>query len=200
MIGIINNKFVFALSELTYATNHIVVDKKTLAKYSQNTKEKEKGMNKEKRALLLVRMLDGVKDAWLALPGSAADCQLKLDLMIEYTDGEAAGIQIKSSLHGAEEHIAKELVVYKDRAYPVPGVLYFDDTENNLSILKGLAQIFGLRIRKDIREAVSLIKGAKWNGQVIPLMVVERLLSRKQLEDLGTLGLLIKVGREVKFR
>jgi hypothetical protein len=102
-------------------------------------------------------MLQGVESVQLAPTGSAADCLLKIDLVI-YPLNEPTkcwGIQIKSTQEQADVHAALGSVTYDGETWKVPAVIV--GTWSNYKILQELSRITRLPVEPCVEEARQLI-------------------------------------------
>ena len=161
---------------------------------------KDKGISKESRTVSLLKMLDGVKSVKLAKTGSAMDCELKADVMVELEDGRCGLIQVKSSRFFAEKHMEEnEIVEYNNELYDGPGVFWYEE-ESNLQALEQLSEMFKLPIRQDIVDALAICDKMVKGDMTLNMKIVIKMFGQPVFDAMCFLCRIhIQHGRDVKF-
>jgi len=124
----------------SYAVSKTALQRMKL-KNRYNTPEYTKGKATESLVReLLLNCFDGVEDVYLTPPGSRADDDLKVDLVVRTQGGHLFGFQVKSSECGARQHLQKDTEV------PVMWVNP-DNKAHRVAFIKGMAEYMAMYIQ-----------------------------------------------------
>lgn len=111
------------------------------------------GRPAEERTLsIVVNFLTLVDNAWLGEKGDRLDTGYAIDLVIE-TDGNAIGLQVKSSEAGAEKHLAKEPYYTHKKFGGFPDVIVAGPHRSGWDVLIQLSELTHIPINKRAEEA-----------------------------------------------
>ena len=111
-------------------------------------------------------------EVYLAPCGSALDCQLKADIVLQVGDSSFV-YQVKSSQMGANSHFAKEPVLVmpdgSKQAYPLCGCIIssgakvLGESMSPIQLLLLVSEQTGIPLKPAVQEAVDLAKKLKGN-------------------------------------
>jgi hypothetical protein len=152
--------------------------------------QRDSGRAAEVRCLKLVNdFVELVDSAWLTDKASLLDVSYKVDLVVE-TDGNAIGIQIKTSDAGKAKHDAN--AEYHSGPYDYPDCVVGGKHRRGYEILIDLCNYLGLGAKE--RYVHALKYANYYKGSIQPKLAIKR------WGDLVTLGLAIEIGQqELRF-
>lgn len=132
---------------------------------------------------------------------SYLDTDLKVDICLKVNNFYLCW-QIKAGMEEAKKHLALEKVTFKDKSYPVPGLIVIATWEKGkigwkLEVLSKIAQVSGVPIRQEVITGIEKWKKLheKLKGKLLPSSV----FSPQESVWLTTLGLIQVQGTNVKI-
>lgn len=160
------------------------------AKEAEYKAQPDVGRVAEERCLrLVVNFVELVDSAWLADKASLLDVSYKVDLVVE-TDGNAIGIQVKTSDAGKAKHDAN--AAYHSGPYGYPDCVVAGTHRRGYEVLLDLCEFTGLGATERYVKALKYANYFK--GTVQPKLAIPR------WGDLVELGLAMSISqRELRF-
>jgi hypothetical protein len=146
----------------------------------------QEGRKLEHRVKELCKYLGGISGCRLSKTGSAADCILKVDLILYPVEEPSLcyGIQIKSAQWQADEHAARGAVVYRGESFNMPPVIV---EGSNWYMLQQLSTVTLLPYSPIVIETLEVIQVYKEAGRTsIPYGAIPRTV-KTCIAELGLL-------------
>ena len=139
---------------------------------------------------------------------SYLDTCLKVDVCVKVKNYYLCW-QIKAGMDEAKKHLALQKVTFKDKSYPVPGLIVISTWEKakvgwKVQVLSEISQVSGIPVRTDVVETINKWKNLKTalkkkKEEKKPIALPSSVFSPEEGVVLTTLGLIQIQGKEVKF-